>query len=60
MLDTPVEVGDFTVTFDKDDTSFTKAVLDDKKLLSNLKKGVYEVSETLPASDYEFKSARCV
>lgn len=57
MLDTPVEVGDFTVTFDKDDTSFTKAVLDDKKLLSNLKKGVYEVSETLPASDYEFKSA---
>lgn len=38
MLDTPVEVGDFTVTFDKDDTSFTKAVLDDKKLLSNLKK----------------------
>lgn len=24
---------------------------------SNLKKGVYEVSETLPASDYEFKSA---
>ena len=45
------------MTFDKGDTSFTKAVSDDKNLLSNLKKGVYEVSETLPASDYEFKSA---
>ena len=57
MLDSPIKVGDFTVTFDKGDTSFTKAVSDDKNLLSNLKKGVYEVSETLPASDYEFKSA---
>ena len=57
VLDSPIKVGDFTVTFDKGDTSFTKAVSDDKNLLSNLKKGVYEVSETLPASDYEFKSA---
>ena len=57
VLDSPVEIGNFTVTFDKDDTSFTKAVPDDEKLLSNLKKGVYEVSEKLPASDYEFKSA---
>lgn len=57
VLDSPIKVGDFTVTFDKGDTSFTKAVSDDKNLLSNLKKGVYEVSETLPVSDYEFKSA---
>lgn len=55
----PIEkIGDFTVTFNKDDTSFTKAVSDSGQVLSKLKKGVYQVSEILPTvAGYEFKSA---
>lgn len=58
-LEQPEKIGDFTVSFDKDDKSLTKAVTDDKNILNNLKKGVYQVSETLPDSDsyYQFKSA---
>ena len=52
------KIGDFTVTFNKDDTSFTKAVSDSGQVLSKLKKGVYQVSEVLPTvAGYEFKSA---
>lgn len=57
-LEQPEKIGDFTVSFDKDDKSLTKAVTDDKNILSNLKKGVYQVAETPDSNSYyQFKSA---